>query len=104
MTDAGEPAADIEDIEDAGVVDDVDDDTLAEEEREADERDIGDVAAELDETPFDETRQQYSGVEEGDGDVDLAEYEAAGALLDDPEDTVLLQGGIDDPDGSDGWA
>jgi len=99
MTDPGDPAADIEAIDD---VDDVDDDTLAEEEREADERDIADLAADVDETPFDDTRQQYSGVEDGDGDVDVAEYAAAGALLDDPEDTVLLRGGIDDPDGRDG--
>jgi hypothetical protein len=76
---------------------------LAEEVREADERDIGDLTS-LDETPFDDTRQQYSGVVEGDGDVDVEEYAQAGALLDDPEDTVLLQGGIDDPDGSDGWS
>lgn len=99
MTDPGDPLADAEPTE---LVGDVDDETLAEELREADERDIGDVASPGDETPFDETRQQYSGVEEGDGDVDVAEYAAAGALLDDPEDTVLLHGGIDDPDGRDG--
>ena len=61
------------------------------------------LADQEDETGFDETRLQYSGVEEGDGDVDVAEYEEAGALFDDPEQTVLLAGGIDDPDGSDGW-
>ena len=60
-------------------------------------------AEQEDETPFDETRLQYSGVEEGDGDVDVAEYEEAGALFDDPEQTVLLEGGMDDPAGSDGW-
>jgi hypothetical protein len=102
MTDPGDPTADIEAIDGIEAIDDLDEDTLAEEEREADERDIGDLAADLDETPFDDTRQQYSGVEDGDGDVDVAEYAAAGALLDDPEDTVLLQGGIDDPDGRDG--
>jgi hypothetical protein len=69
----------------------------------ADADELFDGSAELDETPFDETRHQYSGVLEGDADVDVEEYEEAGALFDDPEKTVLLEGGIDDPDGSEGW-
>jgi len=69
----------------------------------ADDDEVFDALAETDETPFDETRLQYSGVLEGEGDVDVEEYEEAGALFDDPEKTVLLEGGIDDPDGSDGW-
>jgi len=83
-------------------LDDTDDESLAAEERVADAEEIEEVAADLDETPFDETRAEYSGVEEGDGDVDVLEYEEAGALFDDPEKTVLLSGGIDDPDGIDG--
>jgi hypothetical protein len=51
----------------------------------ADAAELGDSAAELDETRFDETRLAYSGVEEGDGDVDVQELEEAGARLDDPE-------------------
>ena len=43
------------------------------------------IAAGDDETPFDETRLAYSGVEDGDGDVDVLELEEAGAQLDDPE-------------------
>ena len=35
--------------------------------------------------------------------MDVEEYEEAGVLFDDPEKTVLLEGGMDDPDGSDGW-
>ena len=69
----------------------------------ADADELYDGSAEGDETPFDETRHQYSGVLEGDADVDVEEYEEAGALFDDPEKTVLLEGGMDDPDGSDGW-
>jgi hypothetical protein len=100
MTDAG----------DGGATDDLDAETLvdaealAEEERVDAAEELGDLVADQDETAFDETRLQYSGVEEGDGDVDVEEYAEAGALFDDPEDIVLLQGGIDDPDGSDGWA
>jgi hypothetical protein len=82
--------------------DDTDEESLAAEERVADAAEVDDLAADQDETAFDETRQEYSGVEEGDGDVDVAEYEEAGALFDDPEDIALLHGGIDDPDGSDG--
>ncbi|MET0460733.1 MAG: hypothetical protein ABW195_15890 [Ilumatobacteraceae bacterium] len=59
------------------------------------------VEAERDETPFDETRIQYSGVAADDSDVDIEEYEEAGALFDDPEKTTLLSGGMDDPDGAD---
>ena len=89
---------------DESVPDDVDEESLAAEERVADAEEIAELLAEVDEeTPFDETRLQYSGVEEGDGDVDVEEYAEAGALFDDPEQTVLLEGGIDDPDGSDGW-
>ena len=51
----------------------------------ADAAELGDSAEELDETRFDETRLAYSGVEEGDGDVDVQELEEAGARLDDPE-------------------
>ncbi len=61
---------------------------LAEEESLADADEIIDAAAESDETPFDETRLQYSGVEEGDGDVDVEEYAEAGALFDDPDDVA----------------
>lgn len=41
--------------------------------------------------------------EEADGDVDLEGRDEVGAAFDDPEQTVLLGGGMDDPDGSDGW-
>ncbi len=51
----------------------------------ADAAEVGDITAEEDETRFDETRLAYSGVEEGDGDVDVQELEEAGARLDDPE-------------------
>ena len=51
----------------------------------ADAAELGDIAAEEDETRFDETRLAYSGVEEGDGDVDVQELEEAGAQLDDPQ-------------------
>jgi hypothetical protein len=65
---------------------------------------ISDGSAEQDETSFDETRREYSGADEGDGDVDVEEMEEAGPLLDDPETTALLERAIDDSDGSDGWA
>jgi hypothetical protein len=83
---------------DEAVVDEESDEQLL-----ADADELFNGEAEPDETPFDETRLQYSGVREGDGDVDVEEYEEAGALFDDPEKTVLLEGGIDDPDGSEGW-
>ena len=84
--------------------DDVDEESLAAEERLADADEIAELLADQEEeTAFDETRLQYSGVEEGDGDVDIEEYAEAGALFDDPEQTVLLEGGMDDPDGSEGW-
>ena len=51
----------------------------------ADAAELADITAEEDETRFDETRLVYSGVEEGDGDVDVEELEEAGARLDDPE-------------------
>ena len=51
----------------------------------ADAADLDDIAAEQDETRFDETRFAYTGVEEGDGDVDVPELEEAGARLDDPD-------------------
>jgi hypothetical protein len=51
----------------------------------ADASQLDDIAAEQDETRFDETRLAYSGVEEGDGGVDVQELEEAGAQLDDPE-------------------
>ena len=76
---------------------------LDDEEELADADELLDIEAEGDETPFDTTRLQYSGVEEGDGDVDVEEYAEAGALFDDPARTVLLEGGADDPDGSEGW-
>ena len=52
----------------------------------ADAAELADITAEQDETRFDETRLAYSGVEEGDGSVDVEELEEeAGARLDDPE-------------------
>jgi hypothetical protein len=54
----------------------------------AEAEELDDVAAEQDQTRFDETRLAYSGVEEGDGDVDVQELEDAGAQLDDPEREV----------------
>ena len=51
----------------------------------ADAEELGEAAADRDDTRFDETRRTYSGVEEGDGDVDVEELEEAGARLDDPE-------------------
>ncbi len=78
-------------------------DEFADDQELADADELYDGSADPDETPFDETRHQYSGVLEGDADVDVEEYEQAGVLFDDPEKTVLLEGGMDDPDGSDGW-
>ena len=46
---------------------------------------LDEIGAEPDETRFDDTRLAYSGVEEGDGDVDELELEEAGARFDDPE-------------------
>ncbi|MGH9270998.1 MAG: hypothetical protein ACRDZ2_06975 [Ilumatobacteraceae bacterium] len=74
---------------------------LADETALSDADEIVDVLAEPDVTPFDETRMEYSGVEEGDGDVDVEELAEAGALLDDPEREALLGRAMDDPDGSD---
>jgi hypothetical protein len=51
----------------------------------ADAAELDDSADEQDETRFDETRLAYSGVEEGEGDVDAQEWEEAGARFDDPE-------------------
>ena len=51
----------------------------------ADAAQLADITAEQDETRFDETRLAYSGVEEGDGGVDVEELEESGARLDDPE-------------------
>ena len=97
MTDELDDYEDDVDREEA-VVDEASDEQLL-----ADADEVFNGVAEPDETPFDATRVQYSGVAEGDGDVDVEEYEEAGALFDDPEKTVLLEGGMDDPDGSDGW-
>lgn len=73
---------------------------LEEEEELADAEQLLDLEAEGDETPFDETRLEYSGVEaDGEGDVDVEELSEAGALLDDPERISLLSDGMDDPDG-----
>ena len=67
----------------------------------SDADEIADLVAESDETPFDETRLQYSGVEQdGDGDVDIEELEEAGIRLDDPERESLIGRAMDDPDGS----
>jgi hypothetical protein len=51
----------------------------------ADAAEFADSAAETDETRFDETRLAYSGVQEGDGDVDVQELEERAQQLDDPE-------------------
>jgi hypothetical protein len=51
----------------------------------ADAEELGDIAAEQDDTRFDVTRLTYSGVEEGDGDVDAQELGEAGVRLDDPQ-------------------
>jgi len=89
------------DAADIDGVDDVDPDSLAAEERVADAAEADALAAEQGETAFDETRHEYSGVaEDSDADVDVDEYESAGAQFDDPERIALLEGGIDDPDGS----
>ena len=76
-------------------------DELADEAELSDADEVLDLEAERDETPFDETRVQYSGVASDDSDVDIEEYEEAGALFDDPEKTTLLSGAMDDPDGAD---
>ena len=69
----------------------------------SDADEIADLEAEDDETPFDRTRLEYSGVEQdSEGDVDVEELEEAGALLDDPERESLFGRAIDDPDGSAG--
>lgn len=60
-------------------------DGRGEEQELADSQELTDEDTEPDETPFDRTREVYSGVEEDDSDVDLEELEEAGALLDDPE-------------------
>lgn len=51
----------------------------------SDSEQLADTEAEGDSTHFDQTRTAYSGVVEGDDDVDVAELESAGALLDDPD-------------------
>lgn len=60
-------------------------DGLGEEQDLADSEELTDEDTEPDETPFDRTREVYSGVEEDDSDVDVEELKEAGALLDDPE-------------------
>jgi len=50
----------------------------------SDGEELADVVAERDSTPFDDTRFTYSGVVDGDEDVDVAGLRSAGALLDDP--------------------
>ncbi len=93
MSDAGEELDD--------EVDELDE-TLVAEERIADAAEVQALADGLEETSFDESRHEYSGViEDSDADVDVAEYDEAGALFDDPERIAMLQGGIDDPDGID---
>ena len=54
----------------------------------SDGEELADVVAERDCTHFDETRWAYSGVVDGDEDVDVKELKSAGALLDDPDDDV----------------
>ena len=51
----------------------------------ADAEELVDIAAEGDDTPFDESRQEYTGVTDDDRDVDIEELDEAGALFDDPE-------------------
>jgi hypothetical protein len=51
----------------------------------ADAENLADRAAERDETPFDESRHAYSGVDEDGGGVDLEELDEAGASFDAPE-------------------
>jgi hypothetical protein len=75
----------LDDYEDGAERAEAREDELAQELALADAAELGDSAAEQDETRFDETRLAYSGVEEGDGDVDVQELEEAGAQLDDPE-------------------
>ena len=60
----------------------------------SDSDELADVVAERDCTHFDETRWTYSGVVDGDEDVDVKELKSAGALLDDPDDDA-------DPDDTD---
>lgn len=48
----------------------------------ADAEELADRAAERDETPFDETRHAYSGVDEDGGGVDLEELDEAGVRFD----------------------
>jgi hypothetical protein len=75
---------------------------LADEAELSDADEIADQLAEPDETAFDHTRLEYSGVEQdGEGDVDVEELEEAGALLDDPEREAVIGRAMDDPDGSD---
>lgn len=52
----------------------------------SDGEELADVVAERDCTHFDETRWTYSGVVDGDEDVDVRELKSAGVLLDDPDD------------------
>jgi hypothetical protein len=74
---------------------------LADEAELADADELLDLEAEGDETPFDRTRLEYSGVEaDDDGDVDVEELAEAGALLDDPEREAVYGRFADDPDGS----
>jgi hypothetical protein len=51
----------------------------------ADAEELADRAGEEDETPFDETRHAYSGVDEDGGGIDLDELDEAGAHFDAPE-------------------
>ncbi len=51
----------------------------------ADAGELADRAAERDETPFDETRHAYSGVDEDGGGIDLEELDETGARFDTPE-------------------
>ena len=51
----------------------------------ADAEELADRATERDETPFDETRHAYSGVDEDSGGIDLEELDEAGARFDTPE-------------------
>ena len=50
----------------------------------ADAEELDDLAAERDETPFDESRHAYSGVDEDGGGIDQ-ELVEAGARFDTPE-------------------
>jgi hypothetical protein len=51
----------------------------------ADAEELADRAGEEDETPFDETRHAYSGVDEDGVGIDVEELEEAGARFDAPE-------------------